>query len=82
LNVKPFKGKKTKKWEIEKYCKKNPLVFPIKITFSDGWRRKEGVYNAEMKEQSILSFFVQRAAKRDSLQTYSLKPTPLFKELH
>jgi hypothetical protein len=61
---------------------KNPLVCPIEITFSDGWRRKEGVYTAEMKEQSILSFFVQRAAKRDSLQTYSPKTTPLFKELH
>jgi hypothetical protein len=80
LDVKPFKRKKTKKWKIEKYCK-NPLVCPIKVTFSDGWRRKEGVYNVEMKEQSILSFCVHRAAKRDSLRTYSPKPTFLFNEL-
>jgi len=55
LDVKPFKRKKTKKWKIEKYCK-NPLVCPLKITCSDGWRRKGGFYNAEMKEQSIFSF--------------------------
>jgi hypothetical protein len=58
LDVKPFKRKKTKKWEIEKYCE-NPLVCPLKITCADGWRKKRGggdFYNAEMKEQSIFSF--------------------------
>ena len=72
MGVKPFKRKKTKKWKIEKYCK-NPLVCPLKISCSDGWRRKGGGGILQCRDERTINIliFVHRAVKRDALQPYS-----------
>jgi len=79
-----LKERKQRNGKIEKYCK-NPLVCPLKITCSDGWRRKGGgggFYNAEMKEQSIFSFLFTVLQREIRCSLMLGNPHFLFKDLH
>jgi hypothetical protein len=57
FGVKPFKIKKTKKWKIEKY-RKNPLMYPLKITLlrRKGPELRDGSTETKKKKLPIISF--------------------------